>query len=147
MTASEVLMHIEKPHLSVKLHPRMLKVDLTEGIRRDLEEVVESTIALRETLGFLFQALIPLDVPLKDIESTGLDEQGRLKIVIPHRRDLHIPLTPEESKIFLARLDKAISDERSRVLAEENERRREFQARQPRRKHFEEEGLKGSDIE
>jgi hypothetical protein len=141
------LMLIEKPHMKVKLRSRKLEVDLTEGVRKEIENLVESREALRETLGFMFQTLIPLDVPLKDIQSTGLDEKGRVKIVIPHRRDLHIPLPSRESEAFLAKLDEALSVERARVTGEERERRREFEARQPGRKHFDEDSLKSSDIE
>lgn len=147
MTTDDTLMLIEKPHLRVKLHPRLLEVDLTEGLRKDLEDLAESRQAVRDTLGFLLQTMIPLDVPLKEIQSTGLDEKGRVKIVIPHRRDLHIPLAPEESRALLAKLDEAMSAERTRVLAEERSRRREFGSHQPGRKHFEEDSLKSADIE
>ncbi len=119
MTTDDILMLIEKPHLRVKLHPRLLEVDLTEGLRKDLEDLAESRQAIRETLGFLFHTIVPLDVPLREIRSAGLDEKGRVKIVIPHHRDLHIPLAPEESRALLAKLDEAMSAERTRVLAEE----------------------------
>jgi len=147
MTTDGILMIIEKPHLRVKLHPRLLEVDLTDGLRKDLEDLAESRQAVRETLGFLFQTIIPLDVPLREIQSTGLDEKGRVRIVIPHRRDLHIPLAAEESRALLAKLDEAMSAERTRVLAEERSKRREFGSRQPGRKRFEENGLKSADIE
>ncbi len=38
----------------------------------------------------MFHTIIQLDVSLGEIQSTGLDEKGRVKIVILHRRDLHI---------------------------------------------------------
>jgi len=82
MTTDDILMLMEKPHFRVKLHPRLLEVDLTEGLRGYLEDLAESRQAVRETLGFLFQTIIPLDVPLGEIQSTGLDEKGRVKIVI-----------------------------------------------------------------
>ncbi len=143
----DMVMVIEKPHVRVKLRERLLEVDLTEGVKRELEEIVEARPALRRTLGFLFQTLIPLDVPLRDIQETGLDDEGRVKIVIPHRRDLTIPLPPEESKTLLAMLDQAIAEEKGRVMAEERERRRQFQAKQPGRKHLDEDTLTGSDIQ
>ena len=147
MTSDDVVTLIEKPHFKVTLHPRLLKVDLTEGVRRELEDIVESREVLRHTVGFLFQTMIPLDVPLKNIESTGLDEKGRVKIVIPHRRDLTIPLPREESKAFLTRLDETVALERARVTAEERERRRDFQAHQPGRQHFDEDSVTSSDLE
>ena len=147
MITDDTLMLIEKPHLRVKLHPRLLEVDLTEGLRKDLEDLAESRQVIRETLGFLFQTIIPLDVPLKEIQSIGLDDKGQVKIVLPHRRDLRIPLAPEESRALLAKLDEAVSVERTRVLAEEHSRRREFESHQPGRKHFEEDSLRSGDIE
>jgi hypothetical protein len=147
MTTSDIVMLIEKPHVKVKLHERVLEVDLTAGFKKELEDIVEARPALRQTVGFLFQTIIPLDVLLRDIETTTLDERGRVKIVIPHRRDLVIPLTPDESKPFLVKLDWLIALERQRVRAEGEERRREFQAHQPGRKHLDQESLTSSDIQ
>ena len=147
MTTSDIVMLIEKPHVKVKLHERVLEVDLTGGFRKELEDIVEARPALRQTVGFLFQTIIPLDVPLKDIETTTLDERGRVRIVIPHRRDLVIPLAPDESKPFLIKLDWLIALEKRRVRSEDEQRRREFQAHQPRRKHLDQESLTSSDIQ
>ena len=147
MTNSDIVMQIEKPHVKVKLHERVLEVDLTGGFKKELEDIVEAKPALRQTVGFLFQTIIPLDVPLKDIESTTLDERGRVKIIIRHRSDLIIPLTPDESKPFLIKLDWLIALEKQRVRTEDEERRREFQAHQPGRKHLDEESLASSDIQ
>ncbi len=147
MTTNDIVMVIKKPHVIIKLHQRVLEVDLTEGLRRELEDMVEARPALRQTLGVLFQSLIPLDVPLKDIQATTMDEKGAVKIVIPHRRDLTIPLASDETKTFLTRLDQLIALEKQRVKIEEQERRREFQAHQPGRKHFDEERLTSADIQ
>jgi len=147
LTANDIVMLIEKPHVTVKLHERVLEVDLTGGFKKELEDIVEARPVLRQTVGFLFQTIIPLDVPLKDVETTTLDERGRVKIVIPHRRDLVIPLTPDESKPFLIKLDWLIALEKQRVRMEDEQRRREFQAHQPGRKHLDEESLTSSDIQ
>ncbi len=147
MTSNDLVMLIEKPHVKVKLHQQVLEVDLTEGLRRELEDLVEAKPALRQTVGFLFQTIIPLDVPLKDIETTTFEEGGLVRIIIPHRRDLTIPLTADESKPFLIKLDQLIALEKARVKTEGEKRRREFQAHQPGRKHFDEESLTSSDIQ
>ena len=147
MTSNDLIMAIEKPHIKVKLHQRVLEVDLTEGLKKELEDIVESRPALRHTVGFLFQNIIPLDVPLKDIQTTTLDERGHAKIGIPHRRDLVIPLPSDESKTLLNKLYQLIPLEKERVMKEAAERRRKFQAQQPGRAHFDEEGLTGSDIQ
>ncbi len=147
MTINDVIMAIEKPHIKVKLHQRVLEVDLTEGLKKELEDMVEARPALRRTVGFLFQNIIPLDVQLKDIQTTTLDERGRAKIVIPHRRDLVIPLPSGESRTLLFKLDHLIALEKQRVKTEASERRRRFQAQQPGRAHFDEESLTSSDIQ
>ncbi len=147
MTTNDLIMMIEKPHIKVKLHQRVLEVDLTEGLKRELENIVESRPALLHTIGFLFQTIIPLDVQLKDIQTTTLDERGHAKIVIPHRRDLVIPLPSDESRSLLFKLDHLVALEKERVKTEAAERRRKFQAQQPGRAHFDEESLTSSDIQ
>ena len=58
----EIVMVIEKPYLTVKLHERLLEVDFADGLRSELERALEANTGLRETLGYLLQAAIPLDV-------------------------------------------------------------------------------------
>ena len=116
MTAEDIVMVIDKPHFKVKLHKTLLEVDLKEGIRKELEDVLEAKPALRESLGFLFQTIIPLDVPLKDIESVKVNKKGQVKIAIPSRRDVTIPLKPNESKRLVDKLNELIPIEKERVL-------------------------------
>ena len=87
--AEKPVLKIDKPHFVVKLHEDALEVDLKEEAKKELEDMVEAHPILRESLGILFQTIIPLDVALKDIESAKVDYKGRLKI-IPLRRDLMI---------------------------------------------------------
>ncbi len=124
-------MIIEKPHFTVKLHERVLELDLTHGLRKDLEDLVEARPALRKTLGFLLQTVIPLDVPLKEIESVTVDEASRVKIVIPLRKDLAIPLGAAESGPFVDKLNQLVIQEKVRAERELQERRRKWQARAP----------------
>ncbi|MGA2768904.1 MAG: hypothetical protein ABSF24_11410 [Candidatus Bathyarchaeia archaeon] len=108
MTGKPVIMKIDKPHFVVKLHEDVLEVDLKEGAKKHLEDVVEANPILRESLGVLFQTIIPLDVALKDIKSVKVDNKGRLQIVMPLRRDLHIPLESEESERLAEKLNELI---------------------------------------
>lgn len=101
-------MIVDKPHFVVKLHERVLEVDLKEGAKKVLEDVAEAHPVLRESLGVLFQTIIPLDVALSDIESAKVDDKGRLKIVIPLRRDIIIPLELEESTELAKKLNELI---------------------------------------
>ncbi len=112
MTTEDVIMVIDKPHLIVKLHRKLLQVDFKKGMRKELEDVLESKPKLRGTLGLLFQTAIPLDVALKDIESVKVDKQGQVKLAIPHRKDIVIPLEPKESRTLVAKLNPLIAAEK-----------------------------------
>jgi hypothetical protein len=114
----EVVMNIDKPHFTVKLHTSILEVDLKEGARKKLEEALESHPHLRDNIGLLFQTIVPLDVPLKDIEAAIVDEKGRTKIVIPRRRDITIPLEPDESRRLVEKLNELIPIEKARAAQE-----------------------------
>jgi len=74
------------------LYKSLLKVDLKEGIRSDVEKALESRAAIRGSIGFLFQHIVPLDVPLRNIDSVEVDEKGQVKLVIARA------LTPKEAE-------------------------------------------------
>jgi hypothetical protein len=114
----EMVMVIDKAHFIVKLHTSLLEVDLKEGVRKKLEDAIESHPHLRESIGLLFQTMVPLDVPLKDIEAAIVDKKGRTKIVIPRRRDITIPLEPDESKRLVEKLNELIPIEKARAAQE-----------------------------
>ena len=116
MATKDLIMMIDKPHFTVKLHQNLLEVDLKKGVKKKLEDFVEATPTLRGSLGFLFQNVIPLDVPLKDIESVEMDKKGQVKIVIPNRRDINIPLEPPESQKLIDKLNELIPLEKKREM-------------------------------
>lgn len=121
MDNEDLIMVFDKPHFIVKLHETLLEVDLKEGVRKRLEDFVESNPHLRESLGVLFQTVIPLDVQLKNIEMASLNEKGHVKIVIPHRRDITIPLEKDEAQKLVDKLNELIPIEKAkeaeRILA------------------------------
>jgi len=106
--AKKTVLMIDKPHFVVKLYEDVLEVDLKEGARKELEDAAEAHPILRESLGVLFQTIIPLDVALSDIESAQVDKEGRLKVAIPLRRDIVIPLNTNESKKLAEKLNELI---------------------------------------
>lgn len=108
MSRSPIIYTIDKPHFIVKLHEEELEVDLKEGIRKEFEDIAEARPFLKETLGMLYQFAGPLDVRLKDIERVSTEKDGKVKVVIPNRRDLHIPLTPEEAETLISKLNELI---------------------------------------
>ena len=116
MSDEDIVMIIDKPHFTVKLHTTQLEVDLKEGARKELEKLLEAHPTFRDSVGLLFQTVIPLDVRLRDIRSFGLDKKGRVKIDIPRRKDLTIPLNEEESKRLIDKLNELIPPEKERAL-------------------------------
>ena len=121
MKIEDLIMAIDNPHFTVRLRQSLLEVDLKDGAKKELEDLVEANSILRGSLGFLFQNIIPLDVPLKDIESVEQNEKGQVQIAIPHRRDIIIPLEPNDSEKLIDKLNELIplekQKERERMLA------------------------------
>ena len=58
--------------------------------------------------------MIPLDVPLKDIQTFIRDKKGHVKIIIPNRKDLTIPLEPNEAKELIDKLNELIPIEKQK---------------------------------
>lgn len=126
MAEEDLVMMIEKPHFIVKLHSTVLEVDLKEGLKKELEDALEANPRIRDSLGFLFQTIVPLDVQLKNIESAVVDNKGQVKIKIPSRRDITIPLESKESERLVDKLNELILIEKDREerKREESERTR-----------------------
>ena len=93
---------VKKPVLTID------KVDLKEGAKKKLEDIVEAHPVLRESFGVLFQSIIPLDVALSTIESAEVGDNGQLKIVVSLRRDIVIPLKFDESTRLAEKLNELI---------------------------------------
>ena len=141
--SSELIMKFEKPHFTVKLQSDTLQVDLKEGFKKEMEDMLESRPGLRDTLGFLFQSVVPLDVKLRDITSATIDKKGRVKVAIPHRRDIVIPLTAPESRRLVDKLNELIPIEKAREEEDLEKADKEWTERQHERaeEEFEEREL------
>ena len=114
----------------MKLHSDILEVDLKEGVRKELEALAEARPFLRDSLGWMFQSIIPLDVHLYEIEEVKTDKKGQLQIKIPGRRDIHIPLEPHEATQLTEKMNELIPPEKEKArqrekLRQEIERQRE----------------------
>jgi hypothetical protein len=116
VATKDLVLVIDKPQFVVKLHKNLLEVDLKKGAMKELEDVLEAKPILRESLGFLFQTAVPLDIPLKDIDSVSADEKGRVKIVIPFRKDILIPLDKKEANRLVSKLNELIPIEKQKHL-------------------------------
>jgi len=69
-------------------------------------------------------------VPLKDIESAVVNKKGQVKIAVPSRRDIIIPLQSKESKRLVDKLNELIPMEKERA-------ERELEVSQRTRRSFE----------
>jgi len=107
---------LDKPHFQVRLMSDMLKVDLKEGARAEIEKLAEARPALRDTIGWMFQTIIPLDVHLYEVEKVTMESSGKVNIRIPHRRDIHIPLDPMEAEKLVEKMNELIPVEKKRRL-------------------------------
>ena len=105
---NEPVLIIDKPKFIVKLHEDVIEVDLKEGAKKEFEDVIEAHPALRKTLGFLFQTVIPSDITLSSIESVEVDDKGQLKIIVPRHKDIIIPLEFDESQKLSEKLNELI---------------------------------------
>ena len=139
----DVVLEFDKPHFTVRLDSTFLKVDLKEGIKKDLEKLVEAKPAIRDSLGLLFQSVIPLDVRLRDIRSVSLDKKGRVKIDIPSRKDLTIPLDEQESKNLIDKLNELIPLEKERAIRDSEVARKTEKSAAPGRAIDEREVARG----
>jgi hypothetical protein len=133
MSDEDAVMTFDKPHFVVRVYSTLLKVDLKEGARRELEKLLEAKPAFRDSVGLLFQTAIPLDVRLRDIRSVGLDKKGRVKVDIPSRKDLIIPLDENEAERLIDKLNELISKEKERAIRDMEEAKRAEEAFEPRR--------------
>jgi len=114
-----VVFMVDKPHFDVKLLSDMLKVDLKEGTRAEIDKLVGNRTALRDTLGWVFQTIVPLDVHLWQIEKVTVEPSGNVNIRIPHRRDIHIPLEPMEAEKLVEKMNELIPIEKERKVERE----------------------------
>lgn len=138
MPDSPIIMTFDKPHFQVKLHHDRLEVDLKEGFRAELEKLAEARPVLRDSLGWVFQTIIPLDVKLWEIEKVETDHTGKMNLKIPHRRDLHIPLEPAESRQLAEKLEQLIPIEKEK----EFQRQKSYEAAMKQREASEAEAYR-----
>jgi len=132
MPEKDLVLVIDKPAFVVKLSKDLLEVDLKKGVKKEVEDFLEAKPFLRESVGLLFQMVVPIDVPLKDIDSATVDRElyprvlaqgwAHARIVIPHKRDVIIPLSPDESKELVDKLNKLILIAKKKDMKERSHR-------------------------
>lgn len=59
---------------------------------------------------------VPLHVRLSDVDSARIDETGNVKVVLRHRRDITLPLSADEARKLVDKLNELIPAAKAREL-------------------------------
>jgi hypothetical protein len=116
MSKSNLVLTIDKPHFTVELYQNMLKIDLKEAAKNEIKEGVETKSMLGQILGKILSMFAPLHVRLSDIDSVKADNVGNVKIVLPHHRDMVIPLDVKDATKLVEKLNDLIPVEKEKEL-------------------------------
>jgi hypothetical protein len=111
-----VILEIDEQNFTIRLYESMLKIDLKGGTKNRIVEALENKPVLRETIGTILGMFTPLHIRISDIDSAYLEETGKVRIVLPHHRDIVIPLKPDEAKKLVNKLAELIPEEKRKKL-------------------------------
>jgi hypothetical protein len=118
MPEEVAILEVENPRLTIRLYENMLRIDLKGSFKDEIEEALENKPVLRETIGGVLGMFAPLHIRLSDVDSVRMDETGKIKVILPHRRDVVIPLEPKDGKRLLDMLNQLIPKAKNRELKE-----------------------------
>lgn len=116
MPETTVILEINEQHFTVRLYEIMLEIDLTGSIRNEIVEALKNKPILRETIGTILDMFVPLRIRISDIDSVQTEETGKVRIVLPHHRDIIIPLKLDEAKKLVNKLNELIPKEKRKEL-------------------------------
>jgi hypothetical protein len=116
MPETTPLLVINKPHLTISVYESMLRMDVKDSVKNDIEEALENTPVLKQTIGSILGIFAPLHVRLSDIDSVNVDKEGKVKIKLPRHRDLVLPLGPTDGKKLTDKLNELIPVEKQKEL-------------------------------
>ena len=124
MEQRPVILEIDNPHLTVRLFESLLRIDLKGNVRNEIVEALENKPVLKETLGNILHLFAPLHIHLSDIASANVNDSGLVKLVLPHHRDITIPLELSAGKKLVEKLNELIPIEKEKVLERAAEKRK-----------------------
>jgi hypothetical protein len=113
---SDLIMRIDKKSFSVMLYESLLKLEPNESIVHQLEEALENKPILKDIFGEILHIFAPFHVRLSQIDNVSADKKGNVRLIIPHHRDVAIPLSLEESRNLVDKLNELIPKEKEREL-------------------------------
>lgn len=116
MSEENVVLEIDKPHLTVRLYESVLKIDVKGTTKNEIEEALENKPVLRETLGNILGLFVPLHIRLTDIHSAKVSDAGKVKLDLHHRRDVIVPVEGQEAQRLVDKLNELIPKAKEREL-------------------------------
>jgi hypothetical protein len=125
MPRTTIVLEVEDPHFAIRLYEDLLKIDLKEVLRNEIEETLENKPVLKETIGRMLGIFVPLHIYVGDIDSVHLDESGKIKVGLSYHRSIVIPLErKEDAEKLLEKLNQLISrSEREKIQVSKLRRR------------------------
>jgi hypothetical protein len=110
---------VENPHFTIRLYEDLLKIDLKGSFKNEIEEALENKPVLKETIGQILGIFVSLHIRVSDIDSAHMDETGKVKVSLPHHRNVVIPLErKEDAEKLLEKLNQLISNARTAKIKE-----------------------------
>jgi hypothetical protein len=118
------VLEVENPHFIIRLYENLLKVDLKGSFKNEIEEALENRPVLKETIGGVLSIFVPLHIRLSDIDSVHMDETGKIKVSLPHHRDIVISLERKDAEKLVDKLNQLIPKAKTREIKERIMRKR-----------------------
>jgi hypothetical protein len=112
MSETGVVLEIDHPHLVIRLSEDLLRIDVKGSFKDKVEEALGNTPILKD----VFALFVPLHVRLCDMDSARIEETGKVKIVLRHRRDMTLPVGVDEAKTLVDKLNELIPAAKAREL-------------------------------
>jgi len=119
MPRTTIVLAVENPHFTIRLYEDLLKIDLKGSFKNEIEEALENKPVLKETIGRILGIFAPLHVRVSEIDSVHMDETGKVKVSLPHHRNVVIPLErKEDAEKLVEKLNQLISNARTVKIKE-----------------------------
>jgi len=108
MPEAIAVLEVENPHFIIRLYENLLRIDLKGSFKNEIEEALENKPILKETIGGILGIIVPLHIRLSDVNSVHMDETGKIRISLPHHRNIVIPLEREDAEKLVNKLNQLI---------------------------------------
>ena len=114
MSQAKTILEIDDPHFTLKLYEDRLKIDLKGNTKNEIVEALENKPVLRYSIGNILDIFAPLHIHLNEIDSAQMGSSGNVKLVLPWRRDVTLPLEANKAKMLVDTLNPLIAKEKEK---------------------------------